>query len=300
MLFKDDVTALQAHEHEIVEVSNFYSVEEYVLYLMHLSDYLRAQRIVAGKSVLDLGCNNGYGTDILSKRCTRIVGVDVSPTAVATAKSKYQSKTVSFQQIDGQTLPFNEDSFDVITSFQVIEHLPDYDGYFSEIRRVLRPEGVLLLTTPNACIRVLPGAKPWNRFHVREFRPDELASLVSGKFKAAQVFGQFAAEHTHSVEYERCIRARDSAGESRERTLKTLVAPYVPRVFKDIIRQVRGSPAAVQRKLLTDEVKESHSVNDFFYRDEGMDKSLSLVACCSDSSAALIEAAQCFLSAESK
>ncbi|MBW4057275.1 MAG: class I SAM-dependent methyltransferase, partial [Proteobacteria bacterium] len=200
---------LQAEEHDIINDDHFFSIEEYVLHLMHRSDYERAQRLVSSKVVLDLGCNCGYGTNLLSQSCNSIIGVDVSPTAIETAKSKYRRNDLSFKIVDGITLPFETDTFDVVTSFQVIEHLTDYNVYFSEVRRVLKPDGLLLLTTPNAAIRVKPGAKPWNRFHVHEFRGDELAKFLRGYFPLVEVFGKFAAEHVYAIEYNRCVAAKD-------------------------------------------------------------------------------------------
>lgn len=224
----ESIIKLQAEEHDIIDGANFTSVEEYILHLMHQSDYVRAQKLVIGKIVLDLGCNSGYGTNLLSQTCGRVTGVDVSPEAISTAKSKYQSNNMSFQLIDGITLPFESDSFDVITSFQVLEHIENYDNYFSEICRVLKPDGVLLLTTPNADIRVMPGSKPWNRFHVHvhEFRGHELSQFLKKYFPLVTVLGQFATERAYFIEYSRCTRARDSTVQTR--SLKSKFLDYLP------------------------------------------------------------------------
>jgi SAM-dependent methyltransferase len=296
MLYKDAITELQANEHELVEVEHFHSTEEYVLYLMHLSDYMRARQLVSNRDVLDLGCNNGYGTNILGGRCKRIVGVDVSSTAIAAATSKYQSDNVSFRQIDGRVLPFSDDSFDVITSFQVIEHLSDYQAYFSEIRRVLRPAGTLLLTTPNACIRVLPGARPWNRFHIREFRPDELLQLVRSQFEFGQVVGQFAEEGTYAIEYDRCIRARDSGSRKSEKSLRELVSPLLPQAIKHLIQRALSAAHADKQEFPSDDFKKAHNIEDFFYSERRLEESLSLVALCANNRAAQLESQQVFLS----
>jgi 2-polyprenyl-3-methyl-5-hydroxy-6-metoxy-1,4-benzoquinol methylase len=291
---QDAVTELQANEHDLVEVDRFYTVEEYVLYLMHMCDYLRAQQLVADKDVLDLGCNNGYGTGVLGARCRRIVGVDVSPTAISRAKLKYQSVNTSFQQVDGIVLPFADDSFDVITSFQVVEHLSDYQAYFGEICRVLRPCGVVLLTTPNACIRVLPGGRPWNRFHVHEFRPNELLQLVCGIFDFSQVVGQFASAATYGVEYARCVRARDSGHGVSGNSFRARML-LLSRAMKSVVRRMLGAKPMNGRRLLTDEIRNRHRIDDFYYGDGQLEESLSLVALCSNDGAAYAAARRAFL-----
>ena len=71
--------------------------------------------------------------------------------------------------VKARALPFPDGDFDVVISFQVREYVEDVDSYLKEIRRVQKPGGRLLLTTPNSSLRLLPGQKPWDRFHVREY-----------------------------------------------------------------------------------------------------------------------------------
>lgn len=288
--------ALQAAEHEIVTVNNFSSIQDYVLYLMHESDYLCVANIVKDNDVLDLGCNCGYGTNILSDSCRSIIGVDVSPSAIEAARLHYQSPNVSFQLIDGVRLPFDDHSFDVITSFQVLEHLVDYEIYFTEIIRVLKPSGLLLLTTPNAEIRVLPGTKPWNRFHVHEFRGDELDEIIRMYFPFTQVLGQFATEETYSVEFNRCINARDAAPvPARSGTFRTHVISKLPVPLKNFLRSfVRRIRFDTSRALSESEMSK-HSLKNFYYQTGELDRSLSLVACCSNDEKSLARAVQEYL-----
>ena len=77
--------------------------------------------------------------------------------------------------VDGQTLPFKDCSFDLVTAFQIIEHIPETVTFTEELKRVLRRDGVVLITTPNATIRLDPAMKPWNPFHVREYSHEELS-----------------------------------------------------------------------------------------------------------------------------
>ena len=132
--------------------------------------------------VLDLGCNTGYGSEILSRKSQKTIGVDVSENAISISRKQYGQCNIDFHLIDGKKLPFNDNQFDVIISCQVIEHIIDYDIYINEIKRVLSPSGIVFFTTPNAFLRLDPGMKPWNQFHVREFNHSELSSLLNSYF----------------------------------------------------------------------------------------------------------------------
>src|SRR5207302_1833392 len=91
---------------------------------------------------------------------------------------------------DGTRLPLRHDSIEVIVSFETLEHVPQFDEFVTELRRVLKADGVLLLSTPNALhTRPLDG-KPRNPFHVREFTPNELLALLRGSFRRVQLLGQ--------------------------------------------------------------------------------------------------------------
>ena len=276
------VIKLQSEEHDIINPDFFSTKEDYVIHLMHLSDYQRAQTIVSEKSVLDLGCNSGYGTNLLGEKATKIIGVDVSPLAIETAKSKYKKTNLTFQLVDGIRLPFDDATFDAVTSFQVIEHLVDYEIYFSEIKRVLRPNGVLILTTPNAEIRVRLGQKPWNRFHVHEFRIAELRELLTKYFDFSEVVGQHANGLSYSTEYERCIRARDASASKNNFNIKRVILNLLPESLVNYLRSYKSKSSSVKSVLLSDEEKKNYSLSDFFYKNSNNDVALSLVACCSN------------------
>jgi ubiquinone/menaquinone biosynthesis C-methylase UbiE len=283
----------QADQHEVIRVSDFKTAEEYVLHLMHRSDYETAALLAQDKTVLDLGCNGGHGTIILGSACKEITGVDVSPTAIATAKSRHESGKVQFRLVDGLTLPFPDQSFDLITSFQVIEHLAGYETYFSEIKRVLKSEGLLLVTTPNAAIRLHPGQKPWNPFHVREFSASELENLLRSHFASAQVLGQFAADHTYRVEYNRCIGARGSI--PGDRALAERIVRKLVRMAVDGLRSIKAAFGPKGGQLHPHNFQAVHSIADFRYGKTAIDNSLSLVGCCSANAATAAAATSAFL-----
>ena len=289
------VIKLQSEEHEIIDPDFYASREEYVIHLMHLSDYKRAQILVKGKSVLDLGCNSGYGTNLLSEDCKSIIGVDVSPEAIKTAKLKYNKANLEFQLVNGINLPFEDNSFDVITSFQVIEHLVDYDTYFKEVQRVLRSDGILLLTTPNAEIRVRSGQKPWNRFHVHEFRGAELNNFLCDYFTNTKVIGQFANGIAYTIELARCAKARDAEIINEGFQIKKFLVENLPKPVVDLARELKGKRSAVKTKYISDQEKNEFNLSDFYYRSNDLDSSLTLIAFCTVNIAAQKAAIQAFI-----
>jgi SAM-dependent methyltransferase len=153
----------------------------------HLFAYAEvARRVEAGSDVLEVGCGAGYGADLLS-RSVEIVATDGSSKAVAYASARYPA--VRFQPADATCLPFRTGCFDVVASFQVIEHVVDDAAFVGELWRVLKPGGTLFVTTPNRRIRLLPFQRPWNPYHAREYSDRTLLSLIRTRFPGARVEG---------------------------------------------------------------------------------------------------------------
>lgn len=163
-------------------------------------------RLTPGDYVLDLGFGEGYGTSLLAGNCRKIIGVDVADKVVEYANNKYSKNNCQFVKYDGRTLPFESNTFDIVVSFQVIEHIDDELAFIAEIHRVLKSGGRLILTTPNKATRLKPGQKPFNRFHKREYYAKELNDVLTTKFPATNVWGVSATEEIHRIEFERIKR----------------------------------------------------------------------------------------------
>lgn len=182
----------------------FESKEEYLLYLRHLFAYYFAKdNILENSAVLEVGCGEGYGTFLLQKKFKKIIGLDVDKNIVAHASKKYGSENCIFRVYDGLKLPYKDDTFDAVISFQVIEHIQDDINYISEIYRILKRNGIFLLTTPNRTYRLKPGQKPWNRFHIREYYLHELENILKNKFLDIKVWGIRGDEEVQRIETER-------------------------------------------------------------------------------------------------
>jgi SAM-dependent methyltransferase len=220
------------------------SRDEHLLVLRHVFAYEFAKRTLSGCGpVLDLGCGEGYGTSLLSRAVGEIVGLDVDAAAIAHAASQYASANCRFRRHDGERLPFVDAAFDAVVSFQVIEHVPGDRMYVSEVSRVLAPGGQLVLTTPNAANRLGPGGKPWNRFHVREYRAAELGDLLAGGFDSVEVLGITACPEIHEIEMARVRQSRrivalDPLGLAR--VIPSGMRPVVTRIARRVMRRERG------------------------------------------------------------
>lgn len=155
----------------------------------HAARYRFALERVAGKRVLDIACGTGYGIGLLQKTARFVCGVDIDAEAAVQARSECAENS-SVILGDGLRLPFETGSFDVVTSFETIEHLHDRPGFLRELERVLVPEGLLLLSTPNAHYTRPINGKPSNPFHIYEYTPEELAEELGKVFIVQEHLGQ--------------------------------------------------------------------------------------------------------------
>ncbi|MGE2814262.1 class I SAM-dependent methyltransferase [Mycobacterium heidelbergense] len=152
--------------------------------------YERLAPRCAGRDVLEAGCGEGYGADLIAGVARRVVAVDYDEAAVAHVRARYAR--VEVMQANLADLPLPEASVDVVVNFQVIEHLWDQAQFVAECARVLRPSGLLMMSTPNR-ITFSPGRDtPVNPFHTRELNARELTELlVDGGFAEVSISGVF-------------------------------------------------------------------------------------------------------------
>jgi SAM-dependent methyltransferase len=187
------------------------STWRYLIYLFHVATYEFAERYTAGSRVLDMGCGTGYGTHVMAATASRVVGVDVAEDAIAFARDRYSAPNLEYRRIapvEQERLPFGDDEFDVVTSFQVIEHVPDVAAYLAEIRRVLAPTGSFVCATPDRTTRLFRRQRPWNVYHLDEFTPDGLRDLLQRTFEDVDVMTMSARPDLLATELRRCRRLR--------------------------------------------------------------------------------------------
>jgi SAM-dependent methyltransferase len=179
----------------------------------HISRYFFALSLCKnGERVLDAGCGTGYGASLLNRRShAAVLGIDVSPDAINHALREYASAGAQFAIGRCESLPVREGSMDLVTAFEVIEHLDGWREFLVESRRVLAANGLLLVSTPNRSIYAESrGDAGPNPFHVHEFDFNEFSRELAGVFPHVRIFGQ---NHTGTI----TLTALGEAGIAAER-----------------------------------------------------------------------------------
>lgn len=154
----------------------------------HLVAYRYAGALVGGKRVLDAGCGEGWATRTLAASAKAVVGADYHAESIATATRQWQDPKLKFRVVDlAVTEP--DDAFDVVLSFQVIEHIPDDLDFVAKLAKWLRPGGTLMMTTPNK-----PQVFSENPCHLREYSATDLEGLLRTAFPEVNLLGTFGNE----------------------------------------------------------------------------------------------------------
>jgi len=157
----------------------------------HFHRYAFACPAARGRRVLDAACGEGYGSALLAQGAQTVQGVDIDPQAVAHAHARYAHQAnLSFEVCDATTLNALPDaSFDLITSFETLEHVEAQERMLAGFRRLLAPGGVLLVSSPDKA-QYSDATGHANPFHVRELYRDEFEALLAARFPARRLFAQ--------------------------------------------------------------------------------------------------------------
>lgn len=175
---------------------------DYLLYQKHLFAYEYIKKFLfPGANVLEVGCGDGYGTDYINRPDLKLEAIDVSKDAIKVAKSKY--KNINFKSFNGKNFKYLDNSFDVILSFQVIEHVESVSDYLSELKRILKPNGVLIITTPDRRYRLTKNQKPWNPFHLREYDLKTYKQDFKNIFPKTEIFSVLSSKEILNIEFNR-------------------------------------------------------------------------------------------------
>ncbi|MFM8733911.1 MAG: class I SAM-dependent methyltransferase [Pirellulales bacterium] len=155
----------------------------------HLSRYQWASEFVAGRRVLDVGTGAGYGAAILhAAGAAAVQGIDIDPEAVADARRRCAAKTLAYSVDDGEVLRSVGGGWEVVTCFEVIEHLHRPEAFLARAGELLAADGVLLVSTPDrAASPPFVAGRPRNPFHEHEWYRDEFAALLGRHFHDVDV-----------------------------------------------------------------------------------------------------------------
>jgi len=215
----------------------------------HLHRYAVAAELAAGKRVLDLASGEGYGSAMLAERAASVTGVELNESAVHHASSKYTRGNLRYLRGSMIDVPVpGVAQFDLVTCFEALEHVREQDDLMREVKRLLAPGGVLLVSTPNRLIS--DETHHDNHFHLRELYFDEFKQLVGQYFAHAVYLGQ--GVYSTSVLW-------DVAGTAPDKQLPLFIKPAEEgftfsrdeRKPSYFIAVASDDPAAVQRVAST-------------------------------------------------
>jgi SAM-dependent methyltransferase len=235
----------------------------------HLAAYLYARELARDRQVLDAGCGEGFGTVLLAETARRVTGIDYSPAAVAAATAAYRRPNLEFRHLDVYALPGLDLRFDLITNFQVIEHLPKPADFLIAVRAALKPEGVLMLTTPNRLTTMSE-----NPYHLREYTADELAALLRPIFSRVEL---------KSMMGNATVRAFDEARARQVRRILRLDPLGLRhRLPQSLVRFAFGKLSVLVRRRVASDAAETRAIvpGDFQVVDGSRPDALDLVALC--------------------
>jgi SAM-dependent methyltransferase len=157
-----------------------------IVFERHRFAYLFAGKLAPGKSVLDIGCGTGHGTAALGESARRVVGKDKGEEAIAFCRASSSRPNIECRLADAASLELAE-SFDLVVSFQLIEHLPDPEDFVRRLKRVTAPGGTILISTPRSLVGL--GGTPDNPFLISETTYAEFSALMERCFSSFPVLG---------------------------------------------------------------------------------------------------------------
>ena len=160
------------------------SMTEMMINLEHLSRYYAVAPYCRGKRVLDAACGMGYGSNHIADFAEHVTGIDIAPKVIEYDRKNYRKGNLNFLTASIEKLPFEDNSFDIVVSFETIEHVNSdiQHSFCEEVRRVLAPDGVFIVSTPDKKWYTDAHGNWKNQFHVHEFYYDEFKECLSGYF----------------------------------------------------------------------------------------------------------------------
>ena len=165
------------------------------IYYLALARYQLACQYAQSKVILDAGCGSGYGSEELARAgAKKVYGVDLAADSIDYCQTHHSHPNLIFKQGDLTELDFPDNFFDLICAFETIEHIKDYRKAIAEIYRVLKPGGILIISTPNKAIYSPDTKKPFYPFHYHEFYLEDLKKMLKD-FQIQKIWGQYIKGH---------------------------------------------------------------------------------------------------------
>jgi len=162
----------------------------------HIHRYEEVSSHLSGsESILDIACGTGFGTNLLAQKTKgNVFGGDIDQEAIKISNDTWTQKNLTYEKMDATKLRFEDNSFDVVVSFETIEHTAEYNLMLTELLRVTKPNGTLFISTPNILINSPTGIVT-NPYHTQEWTFEELKTILTNIFPKVEIFGQKYARY---------------------------------------------------------------------------------------------------------
>lgn len=155
----------------------------------HLHRYAIVSDYIKDKIVLDIASGEGYGSNLMSERASFVYGVDIDEATVKEARLKYKNINLEYLTGSASEIPLKDNSVDIVVSFETIEHHDKHDEMIAEIKRVLKPKGLLIISTPDK-LYYSDERSFNNQFHIKELYKQEFTNLIHRNFSNMQLLIQ--------------------------------------------------------------------------------------------------------------
>lgn len=211
----------------------------------HLCRYKYAKQFVQGKRVLDAACGSGYGSKMLAESAESVIGMDISEEAIQYAQNNYAAPNVDFIVGSVEKLPFEDNFFDIIISFETIEHVNEQiqNSFLREIKRVLKDDGILIMSTPDKKLFTDERSGKPSEFHVKEFYKEEFLEFLYKEFKNVEFKRQFYAKVNCIIGEERYAKTEGFENEG----MYLIAIAYNDNQIKNIESSIFKYPSEIEK-----------------------------------------------------
>ncbi|NQT46458.1 MAG: class I SAM-dependent methyltransferase [Candidatus Omnitrophica bacterium] len=247
----------------------------------HLSRYKFALQYAKGRSVLDAGCGSGYGAHFLKlEGASMVYGIDISARAIGYARQNFLAEGLDFECTDlTKTLNLKDRYFDVIISFEIIEHIKDTAAYLSNLARLLKGDGYCIFSTPNRDINSPGWSIPHNSYHVKEYNASEFQDLLNGYFSTSVLFGQYPSRRIIDLR-KRKLGLRKMAYDGKLAHIYQSIAPILPNRLRRNLVDVAGAIYLMFKKPSSAGLGEKLDFSDFLFIEDDFKDAEHLLAIC--------------------
>lgn len=235
-----------------------------------LAAYYKAQDYIRGKSVMEIGCGEGFGTEVLAEEAEEILAIDYSQKAVNAARNRLPSSEVNFRIEKAPPVKAPDGRFDAVVMFQMIEHLQNPEPLLKEVRRVLKSGGTLLVSTVNK-----EESLSENPFHLHEFDGAELEAVLGQYFARVEIFGLFGdGIHTQYLDNNKkrvaAVKKLDVFG----------IFPRLPPGLQKVLYSVANRAMRISLRYSSRDICDTISHKNFIFKRNETDGCLDLFAAC--------------------